>query len=69
MMCDFGIGPELLEQQNFVLREREAAQARGTSIRSDQLQLLPLYILQRLPLPTTEKFGELLKLEISRKGG
>lgn len=68
-LCDFGLGAELLELQNLVLHEREAARARGSSVRSDQLQLLPLYILQRLPRPTTEGFGELLRLEIARKGG
>lgn len=67
--CDFGIGPGLLELQELVHQEREVARARGTSVRADQLQLLPLYILRNLPLPTTEKFGDLLKLEIIRKGG
>lgn len=68
-LCDFGIGPGLLELQALVLEERELARARGTSVRADQLQLLPLNILQNLPLPATEGFGELLKLEITRKGG
>jgi hypothetical protein len=68
-LCDFGFGEELAAQQDLVLKERDAARARGTSVRSDQLQLLPLYILERLPRPTTEGFGELLQLEITRKGG
>jgi hypothetical protein len=68
-LCDFGFGQSLLELHDLVLQERESARARGTSVRVDQLQLLPLHILQRLPGPTTKEFGELLKLEISRKGG
>jgi hypothetical protein len=69
-LCDFGINFTMLDSlQNVVLRERDEARARGTSVRSDQLQLLPLDILQHLPGPTTEIFGELLKLEITRKGG
>jgi hypothetical protein len=67
--CDFGWGAALEPLQALVEQEREAARARGTSVRSDQLQSLPLSILQRLPGPTTEGFGELLKLEITRKGG
>lgn len=68
-LCDFGIGEDLAFLQQLVIAERGVARARGTSVRSDQLQSLPLYILQRLPGPTTEGFGVLLKLEIVRKGG
>lgn len=67
-VCDFGIGPGLLELQAKVLQEREEARARGTSVRHDQVQLLPLYVLQRLPQEEGE-FGDLVKREIARKAG
>jgi hypothetical protein len=66
-MCDFGFGPGLEELQEKVKLEREEARARDTSVRSDQIQLLPLYVLQRLS--REGRFGELVQLEITRKGG
>ena len=69
-LCDFGIDYGLRDTlEKTVITERDDARARGTSVRSDQLQLLPLSILQRIPRPTTEGFGGLLQLEITRKGG
>lgn len=68
-LCDFGVGPKLLELQEKVLAEREEARARGTSVRHDQVQLMPLYILKQLPGPTTESFSQIVKIEIARKGG
>lgn len=68
-LCDFGIGEPLATLQEAVLAERDEARARGTSVRSDQLQLLPLYVLKQMPKRTTKVFGKLLKLEITRKGG
>lgn len=67
-LCDFGYGMKLVELQEKVLAEREAARARGTSVRSDQVQLLPLHLLQRLPQDEGE-FGDFVKIEITRKGG
>lgn len=67
-LCDFGIGPGLLELQQQVLEERDQARAHGTSVRSDQIQLLPLPVLQRLQLQE-DAFGDAVRNEISRKGG
>lgn len=63
--CDFGIGEGLLELQEKVLQERKEARLRGTSVRSDQIQLLPLHLLQHLPREGA--FGDLVALEITRK--
>ncbi len=69
-LCDFGINYDLVDTlHKAVFMERDNARARGTSVRTDQLQLLPLHILQRLPRPTMESFGEMIQLEITRKGG
>lgn len=65
--CDFGFGTQLEPLEQLVTAEREEARARGTSVRSDQIQSLPLAILQRLPIEG--EFGDLVKLEITRKGG
>lgn len=66
--ADFGFGPKTVELQEKVQAEREEARVRGTSVRMDQLQLLPANILRRLPESETD-FGDFLKLEITRKGG
>lgn len=67
-LCDFGVGPGLLELQDAVLQERDEARTRGTSVRFDQVQSLPLYVLHRLP-QRDDDFGALVKREITRKGG
>lgn len=67
-LCDFGIGPGLHELQEKVLAERDEARTHGTSVRSDQVQLLPLQQLKQIP-PQPNAFGDLVKIEITRKGG
>jgi hypothetical protein len=65
--CDFGHGPELEALQKLVLEERDEARIRKTSVRSDQIQLLPVFVLKRLP--QDNELGDLIKLEITSKGG
>jgi hypothetical protein len=65
-LCDFGYGQLLEDLQNEVLAERDEARIRGTSVRLDQLQLLPAIGLKQLP--QVGKFGDYVKLEIKRKG-
>lgn len=65
--CDFGVGLPLLELQAQVELERDEARMRKTSVRFDQVQLLPLSILKHLP--QEGEFGDLVRLEITRKGG
>lgn len=67
-LCDFGFGPGLDVLQQLVIQERDDARLRETSVRSDQVQSLPLYVLERLPRDATP-FGEMIGQEIKRKGG
>lgn len=66
--CDFGFGLAVEPLQLKVMAERDEARARKTSVRSDQIQLLPLVVLQHLP-QADDEFGSMVKLEITRKGG
>jgi hypothetical protein len=64
-LCDFGFGPHLQILRDKVLVERGEARRRGTSIRLDQVQLLPLSALKRVS--SEGEFGAFVKEEITRK--
>lgn len=66
--CDYGFGPALEPLEAAVVAEREEARARKTSVRSDQVQSLPLPILRLLP-KSGDEFGAMVEAEIARKGG